>query len=270
MRARTGSSPGRTTRTSFPTLATRLQAGPASAPRTLISLDDLGNAVSNGFVGNIVDSAADDPDCAPCSTYYGGLHLHQAVLDSGATTFNRDDGDASKGVPRAMVVGGAVDPPPFSCISSSMWLWKVASETPRVTATDAPTTTCPPVDLRLSANSDDNDRLDMPTRFGSRRHPAAILTSSSSSFTARRVWAASATPTTRATRTPPPRAPHARRTAQRKWTWPIRCRPYRSTAWATAPSTRREQADASRIRRAMLLTHRSYADPGARSPTCSR
>ena len=63
-----------------------------------------------------------------------GVHLHQAVApgDTGVVQQNRDNSDANKGISAA-----------WTCISSSMWLWKLASSTPAITATNAPTTTCP-------------------------------------------------------------------------------------------------------------------------------
>ena len=39
------------------------------------------------------------------------------------------------------------------CISTSMWLMKIASTAPAVTATDTPTTVCPPTELKMIAGS---------------------------------------------------------------------------------------------------------------------
>lgn len=114
-----------------------------------------------------------------CS-WWKGVHLHQSTVKANPDHYpplsahppiltsvvqpNRDNSSASKGIPRPVVVEVPdpenegetifeVDQKPFPCISSSMWLWKISSGTPAVTATDAPTTTCPPTNLKLTSGS---------------------------------------------------------------------------------------------------------------------
>ena len=139
--------------------------------REMVPLADLQSANDKGLVGDVANKAQErcDPEA------WTAAHLHQAVKSSSVQN-NRNDGDDDKGIPRAEATYAPnpknpseltlqADPRPYPCFSSSMWLWKISSGTPPVTATDAPTDTCPPVELTLTPSSN-GSLLDLAFTFG--------------------------------------------------------------------------------------------------------
>ena len=82
---------------------------------------------TNAHWTNILETRSEMVDKHDCENT--GPHLHQSTVPgpSGVVQRNRD---------AAAALGISGD---FTCIASSMWLWKIASSTPTVTATKAPT-----------------------------------------------------------------------------------------------------------------------------------
>ena len=107
-----------------------------------------------------VASKAEELGCYNAG-FWRGSHLHQEVEpepfgersscdDDGDVYCNRNDGSSATGI---------VERNFSACMSSSMWLFKIASTTPGTTATDTPTYSCPPTGLNLGISPGDPDRL---------------------------------------------------------------------------------------------------------------
>ena len=82
---------------------------------------------------------------------FDGAHLHQ-VDRHGEAVLNQSTA-SGKGMPIGMLKRDKNNNPINLCISTSMWLMKIASTAPAVTATDTPTTVCPPTELKMIAGS---------------------------------------------------------------------------------------------------------------------
>ena len=110
-------------------------------------------------IGHIA-SAEEEKKCKDAGLWEGA-HLHQEVTphsdavrsscdDEGDVYCNRNDSETRLGVP-ALDFG--------ACVSSSTWLWKIASDAPDVTATDTPTWDCPPMNLSHATDPADSGAL---------------------------------------------------------------------------------------------------------------